>query len=89
MEQFLKGAHQPDSDFRTAANSALDAWSVGHLALTNEDLQQLPDREAITKHRQEQLATVGIEAAVLERNGKASIRYRALTDEQVRPVVTS
>jgi proteasome alpha subunit len=89
MEQFLKNAHQPQADFRSAANRALDAWSVGHLALTNEDLQELPDRDAIAKHREEQLATVGIEAAVLERNGKSTIRYRALTDEQVRPAISS
>ena len=89
MEEFLKNAHQPGADFRTAVNSALDAWSVGHLAQGNEDLHELPDRETIAKHRQEQLATVGIEAAVLERNGKTTIRYRALADEQVRPAVSS
>ena len=89
MEKFLKSVHQPDADFRTAANSALDAWSVGHLTLGNEDLRELPDRDTIAKHRQEQLATVGIEAAVLERNGKNAIRYRTLPDEQVRPAVSS
>jgi len=89
MEKFFKSVHRPDADFRTAANNALDAWSVGHLTLGNEDQQELPDRDTISKHRQEQLATVGIEAAVLERNGKNAIRYRTLTDEQVRPVVSS
>src|SRR6188508_2864602 len=26
MEKFFKSVHQPDADFRTAANNALDAW---------------------------------------------------------------
>lgn len=89
MESFLKETHQPDADFRAAVNNALDAWSVGHLALGGEEMQQVPERDAIAKHREEQLATVGIEAAVLERNGKTTIRYRALPDEQVRPAVSS
>ena len=88
METFLKDAHQTEANFDSAVNTALDAWSVGHLALGSEDLQQVPDRDAIAKHRQEQLATAGIEAAVLERNGKSTIRYRALSDDQVRPVVS-
>lgn len=88
MEAFLKEAHQPGANFDSAVNIALDAWSVGHLALGSEDLQQVPDRDTIDKHRQEQLATIGIEAAVLERNGKSTIRYRALNDEQVRLVVS-
>jgi proteasome alpha subunit len=89
METFLKDSHHPDADFRGAVNNALDAWSVGHLALGGEEMAQMPERDAIAKHRQEQLATVGIEAAILERGGKSTIRYRALPDEQVRPAVLS
>jgi proteasome alpha subunit len=89
MEAFLKEEHRPDADLRGAVTAALDAWSVGHLALGSEEMKQLPERSAIQKHREEQLATVGIEAAVLERDGKNAIRYRALTDEQVRPGVSS
>jgi proteasome alpha subunit len=89
MEAFLKDVHRADSDFGGAVNSALNAWSVGHLALADEDLQHLPDHDTIAKHRQEQLATVGIEVAILERGGKNSIRYRALSDEQVRPAFGS
>src|SRR6516225_4969433 len=33
MEAFLKGEHKPDASFETAVNSALDAWSVGHMLL--------------------------------------------------------
>src|ERR1043165_6585104 len=33
METFLKNKHRPDASFETAMNSALDAWSVGHMLL--------------------------------------------------------
>ena len=89
MEKFLKDEHRPEADFRAAVNNALDAWSVGHIALGSDEVQQVPERSAIAQHRQEQLATAGIEAAVLERNGKSTIRYRTLTDDQVRPVISS
>ena len=89
MEAFLKERYQPDADLRAAVNILLDAWSVGHLAVGNAELQAIPGQDEIAKHRQEQLATVGIEAAILERAGKNNIRYRSLPDEQVRPALAS
>jgi hypothetical protein len=44
----------------------------------------MPEREAISKHLQEQLATAGIEAAILERAAKTAIRYHPLSDEEAR-----
>ena len=89
MEAFLHEQHRSEGDFHAAVNTALDAWSVGHLVVGSEESPPMPDRSAIAKHRDEQLATVGIEAAVLERAGKSTIRYRSLSDEEVRPVITS
>ena len=89
MESFLKNAYRPEADFAAAANIALDTWSVGHLALGDEEMEQVPAGGTISKHRDEQLATIGIEAAVLERTGKSNIRYRALADEQVRPAISA
>lgn len=89
METFLNEQHRPEADFNSAVNTALNAWSVGHLALGNEELQQIPDPNEIAKHRAEQLSTGGIEAAVLERTGKTTIRYRSLSNEQVRPAVAT
>ncbi|MFL6514306.1 MAG: 20S proteasome subunit A/B [Chthoniobacterales bacterium] len=88
MEEFLKGAHQPDVDFHTAIKTAIDAWTIGSLGL-GEDLQQLPGPEAIANHRQDQLASAGIEAAILERGGNTTIRYRALSDEQARSALSA
>jgi proteasome alpha subunit len=84
METFLKGAALPDSDLGAAINSALNAWSVGHMTGGHDGAQEMPEPAVMTKHLQEQLATAGIEAAILEREAKTAIRYRTLTDDEVR-----
>ena len=88
MEAFLKSEHKPDASRETAVNSALDAWSVGHMVLQASEAKELPPRDAIAQHRQEQLAVVAIEAAVLQRDGSAAIRYRSLTDKELRSIIT-
>ena len=86
-ESFLEQQHHPDADLGAAMNVAIDAWSVGHLSLSKEETEKIPEGSAILQHRQEQLAAMGIEAAVLERNGQNKVRYRPLVDEQVRPLI--
>jgi proteasome alpha subunit len=88
MEAFLKNEHKPDASFETAVNSALDAWSVGHMLLQATETKELPARDAIAQHRQEQLAIAAIEAAVLERDGSRPIRYRSLADKELRSMIT-
>jgi proteasome alpha subunit len=87
MESYLKSEHKPESDFKSALTTALDAWSVGHMALGPEAVKELPEKSAVVKHRQEQLGTAGVEAGILERESKAAIRYRALSDEDVRSTI--
>jgi hypothetical protein len=87
METFLKNKHTPDSSFEAVVNAALDAWSVGHMLLQATDAKELPDAAAIAQHRREQLTTAAIEAAVLERNGSGAIRYRALSDTELRSLI--
>jgi proteasome alpha subunit len=84
MESFLKKEHSADAAFEDAIRIALDVWSVGHMTAGQDGAKELPERAAISKHRQEQLAGGEIEAAVLERQSKPAIRYRALSDEEVR-----
>src|SRR5262249_46410332 len=84
METFLKDQHTPDSSFEAAVKAAPDAWSVGHMLLQSSDAKELPEPAAIAQHRQEQLATAAIEAAVLERDGGMAIRYRSLADRELR-----
>ncbi len=88
MEAFLKTEHKPDSSFDKAVKSALDAWSVGHMLLQAGDAKQLPERDAITQHRREQLAMAAIEAAVLDRDGRTAIRYRSLADKELRSLIS-
>jgi hypothetical protein len=87
MESFLKTEHAPDSSFEAALKSALDAWSVGHMALQTGDAKELPERTAVTKYRREQLANTGIEAGILERDSSRGIRYRALLDKELRALI--
>jgi proteasome alpha subunit len=87
MESFLKAEHSPDATFETALKSALDAWSVGHMTLQAADAQELPERAAIAEHRQGQLAHSGIEAALLERDAGRAVRYRPLSDQELRSLI--
>ena len=88
MEAFLKSEHKPDASFETTVNSALDAWSVGHMLLQASEAKELPARDAIAQHRQEQLAAAAIEAAVLERDSSRPIRYRSLADKELRSIIS-
>ncbi|MGE5208296.1 MAG: proteasome subunit alpha [Alphaproteobacteria bacterium] len=88
MEVFLKTEHKPDSSFEEAVKSALDAWSVGHLLLRAGEAKELPGRDAIRQHGREQLARAAIEAAVLERDGTSTIRYRSLSDKELRSFIS-
>jgi proteasome alpha subunit len=84
MEAFLATQHAPDADLQTTFNSALDAWSIGHMTLQTGDAKEQPERTAVRKHREEQLAIAGIEAALLERDAGRAIRYRSLSDKELR-----
>jgi len=87
MEAFLATQHAQDANLETVLNSALDAWSIGHMTLQTDDAKEPPERAAVRKHRQEQLASAGLEAALLERDGNRAIRYRLLADKELRPLI--
>jgi hypothetical protein len=88
MEAFLKSEHKPDAPFEMAVNSALDAWSVGHMVLQASEAKELPARDAIAQHRQDQLTIAAIEAAVLDRDSSRPIRYRSLADKELRSIIS-
>jgi len=87
MESFLKAEHGADASFETALKAALEAWTIGHMTLQTDDAKELPERDAVTKYRQEQLANTGIEAGVLERDASRAIRYRSLSDKELRSLI--
>jgi hypothetical protein len=49
-----------------------------------EGEKEPPRRDQVVEHQQQQLAAMGIEAAVLERRSATAIRYRSLPDSEVR-----
>ena len=87
MELFLQTEHKPENDFEGALQTALDAWSVGHMAGGVDGSKELPEKAVIVKHRQEQLGMAGVEAGILERASKTAIRYRTVSDEEVRSII--
>src|SRR5437016_8358005 len=56
MEKFLQKEHVTDAALPDALNIALDAWSVGRLAMSESGAKEVPDRDALRKYRDEQLA---------------------------------
>jgi proteasome alpha subunit len=87
MESCLKAEHRTDASFETALKTALEAWAIGHMTLQTNDAKELPERAAVAKYRREQLANTGIEAGVLERDTSTAIRYRSLSDTELRPLI--
>ena len=57
------------------------------MSLQAGDVKELPERAAIAKYRKEQLANSGIEAALLERDASRAIRYRSLSDTELRALI--
>jgi proteasome alpha subunit len=87
MEAFLKNEHSAIRSLADSIQLALDAWSVGHMAGGKDGTKEIPDRAVIAQHRAEELAKRGIEAAMLERDSQTAIRYRALSDKEVRDLI--
>ena len=84
MEKFLRAQSFCESPMEEAKSVALDAWVVGHMALT-DDSEELPSREKIAEHRQEQLRNATVEAALLDRKLRNSVAYRLLHAEPEEP----
>ncbi len=89
MESFLGDAHNANATLENAIRTALDAWSVGRLALGDDGVKEIPSREQIAARRKEELAVASIEAAVLERNITTSIRYRSLSPEEIKSAMAT
>jgi proteasome alpha subunit len=84
MEKYLAAEHSGGATFERALKLSLDAWIVGHLALGDSGVKEIPAREKILTERKERLRAAGVEAAILERDDKTAIRYRALSEGEIR-----
>jgi proteasome alpha subunit len=89
MESHLKAQHDSGATISAALKLALDAWTIGNMALAEDGIRESPGKDAIMGERKKYLRTSGLEAAVLERNAKISIRYRPLTDAEMAVAIAS
>jgi len=87
MESFLRQAHRADASLEEALATARDAALVGCMALGADGVRELPTSEALTTERAKQLQASGLEAAVLERNSRSAVRYRPVSEEELRPLL--
>ena len=87
MESFLQKEHDPRAALRGAMNAAFNAWLVGNMALGDDGIRDLPGKESLAAEREKHIDANAIEAAVLERNGKSAIRYRALNADEIRAAI--
>ena len=85
MEQFLRTQNVATKTLDAALDAALNAGVIGHLALTDEPGDELPDAARIAAHRAEHLAAASIEAAVLEHASPFPAAWRALREADIRP----
>jgi proteasome alpha subunit len=86
MERFLRLQKASDASLADALHVALEAWTIGHLTLSDEASEEVPSADQIAKHRAERLDNSAIEAAVLERSSALPMSWRALADAEVRPL---
>jgi hypothetical protein len=83
MESFLQQEHDAGAKLARALQMALDAWSVGSMALGEAGVRELPPRETIEVERQQHIESGNVEAALLEREAKSAIRYRPLARAEI------
>jgi proteasome alpha subunit len=88
METFLQRERDTTAvTLPTALSEALNAWTVGHLALGEDGIREVPDDGALAAERAKLQQNGAIEAAVLERSGAKSIRYRSLGTDEITAAV--
>ena len=63
MENYLAAEHSAGATFERALKLALDAWTVGHLALGDAGVKELPARDKIVAERKERLRAAGFTAS--------------------------
>jgi proteasome alpha subunit len=85
MEKFLGTQKLPAPNLETALKIALDAWTIGHMALGHDTDDFSPSEEDLAAHRKTQLAAASIEAAILTQSGTLPMTWRSLKDAEIRP----
>ena len=84
MESYLTKEHDASATLARAMKTALQAWTIGRMALGDDGAREQPTKEAVTEEMQKQLRAGVVEAALLERNDRIAIRYRAATEDEIK-----
>ena len=85
MEAFFAREYKSGLTLTGAMELALDAWSVGFLALDASDeapATEIPAEETIRRTRREQLSKASIEAAVLEYRASSNVTFRPVSEDE-------
>ena len=89
MEELLRRDHDSSCTLKTAMKTALDAWTVGSMAASEEGGREMPSPEALRQRRGEELRSATIEAGVLERAGTSAIRYRQISRDELHGLISA
>ncbi|MFN2476607.1 MAG: 20S proteasome subunit A/B [Chthoniobacterales bacterium] len=87
MEAYLQREYEPSMTLTDALNIALNACTVGKLALGEDGIRELMDEPAVAAERRKLLQPGAVEAALLDRDSARSIRYRSLTADEVSATI--
>ena len=87
MESFLQREHDASVTLPRALSVALNAWTVGRLALGDDGIRELPAAPLLAEERGKQIEQGAVEAAVLERSSAIAIRYRSLGGQEIAAAV--
>jgi proteasome alpha subunit len=89
MEAHLQREHKAEATMKSALKTALDAWSIGKMALAEDPIRELPTKDLLASEREKHIRANAIEAGFLERDAKISIRYRTLSEEEIQSALRS
>jgi proteasome alpha subunit len=84
LESYLRTEHKLGATFQRALTVAIGALVVAQLRSSDPEGAKPPPRDRIDAARSEHLSGSAIEAAILERDSKRSIRYRTLSETEIR-----
>ena len=84
MESFMEKSHEAGATLQKVFGTALNAWTVGSMALGESGIRELPTDDAIASYRRDNDVNGAIEAALLERSSRSAIRYRTLGSDEIR-----
>ncbi len=87
METFLRGEHDSAATLRSSLKTGLRASALATLIGDDVITSEMPAREQLDSAWKKQVREAGLEAALLERASGHSIRYRAITDAEMKAAI--